>query len=75
MENIIFGILLHVVATIIDNSVMMCDEIIEVETKLYVKKRKTNTKNFNEKNSTCKTQNFYILLAFLLVTTALLMAV
>ena len=75
MKNIIFGILLHVVASIIDNSVMMCDEIIEVETKLYVKKRKTNTTNFNEKNSTCKTQNFYILLAFLLVTTALLMAV
>ena len=31
MKNIIFGILLHVVASIIDNSVMMCDEIIEVE--------------------------------------------
>ena len=31
--------------------------------------------NCNEKKATCKTQNFYILLAFLLITIALLMAV
>ena len=31
--------------------------------------------NFNEKNITCKIQNFYILLAFLLITIALLIAV
>ena len=31
--------------------------------------------NFNEKKATCKTQNFYILLAFLLITLALLIAV
>ena len=31
--------------------------------------------NFNEKKATCKVQNFYILLAFLLITIALLIAV
>ena len=36
----------------------------------------TNTAptNFNEKKATCKTQNFYILLEFLLITIALLIA-
>ena len=47
-----------------DYSVITCDEIIEVE--------KTN---FNEKNITCKTQNFFILLGFLLITISLLIAV
>ena len=36
---------------------------------------KTLSTNFNEKNITCKTQNFYILLSFLLITIALLIAV
>ena len=39
------------------------------------KKQKTVPTNFNRKNITCKTQNFYILLAFLLITIALLIAV
>ena len=39
------------------------------ETKLY------NQTNFNEKKATCVTQNFYILLAFLLITITLLIAV
>ena len=55
-------------ATIIDDSVITCDEIIEAETKAI-------PKNFNEKNITCKTQNFYTLLAFLLITIALLVSV
>ena len=38
-------------------------------------KPKTIPKNFNEKKVTFKTQNFYILLAFLLITVALLVAV
>ena len=38
-------------------SMIMCDEIIEVQ-----------ETNVNEKNIICKTQNFYILLAFLLIT-------
>ena len=44
----------------------MRDEIIESY------KEETH---FNEKKATCKTQNFYILLAFLLITIALLIAV
>ena len=50
--------------SIMDDSMITCDEIIE----------ETVTTNFNEKKSTCKTQNFYILLAFLLLTVALLIA-
>ena len=46
-----------------------CDKIIDVE------ETKTVTTSFNEKNSICKTQNFYILLAFLLITILLLIAV
>ena len=52
-------------ASIMDDSVIMCDEIIE----------KTVPTNFNEKKANYKTQNFYILLAFLLITIALLVAV
>ena len=51
-----------------DYSAITCNEIIEEETK-------TVTTNFNEKNATCKTKNVYILLAFLLITIALLVAV
>ena len=47
-----------------NDSTIICDEIINV--------RETN---FNEKNITCKTQSFYILLALLLITIALLIAV
>ena len=47
-----------------DDSVITYDEVIEKETK-------TVTANFNEKNAICKTKNFYILLAFLLITIAL----
>ena len=45
-----------------DRSVITCDEIIEEP-------------NFDEKKVACKTQNFYILLAFLVTTIALLIAV
>ena len=47
---------------------IICDEIIE-------KKAKAVTTNFNEKNAVCKKKNLYILLAFLLITIALLIAV
>ena len=49
-----------------DDTVITWDEIIE----LY-----NEETNFNEKKATCKTQNFYILLTFLLITIALLIAV
>ena len=45
----------------------MFDEVIE--------EIKTTPTNFNEKNITCKIQNFDILLAFLLITIALVTAV
>ena len=49
-----------------DDSAIICDEVIESYNK---------ETNFNEKKATCKTQNLYILLAFLLITVALLIAV
>ena len=57
----------------------MCDEVIkshneDSEVKSY-DKTKTIPTNFNEKKATCKIQNFYILLVFLLITIALLIAV
>ena len=48
------------------DSAIMRDEIIESY------KEETNV---NEKKATCKTQNFYILLAFLLIAIALLIAI
>ena len=48
-----------------DDSVITCDGIIE----------ETVTANFNERKATCKTQNLDILLVFLLITIALLIAV
>ena len=54
-----------------DDSMITCDEVI----KSYDEEIKTIPKNFNEKKAICKTQNFYILLAFLLITITLLIAV
>ena len=51
-------------ACTMDDSVIMCDEIIYAE-----------ETNFNEEYITCKKQNFYILLAFLFISIALLTAV
>ena len=48
-----------------EDSVITSDEIIE----------ETFPTNFNEKKATCKTQNLYILLAFLLITKSSLTAV
>ena len=64
MKKILFGILLHVLASIMDDSVITYDEIINVK-----------ETSFNEKNINCRTQNLYILLAFLLITITLLIAV
>ena len=52
-------------ASIMDDSAIMCDEILE----------ETVPTNLNESKANCKTQSFYILLAFLLITIALLIAV
>ena len=58
---------------IIDDSAIMCYEVIELhdedaEAKSY------NKTSFNENKATCKMQNLYILLAFFLITIALLIA-
>ena len=62
-------------ASIMDDSVITCDEIIDAEAKSNDQETKTIPTNFNEKNITYQIKNFYRLLAFLLITTALLMAV
>ena len=54
-----------------DNLTITCHEIIES----YYEGIKTIPTNFNEKKATCRTQNFCISLAFLLITIALLIAV
>ena len=55
-------------SSIIDDSLITCDEII-------VEERKAVPTNFNEKKLACKTKIFYISLAFLLITIAFLIAV
>ena len=62
-------------ASIIDDLVITCDEIIDAEAKSYYEETKTIPANFSQKNAICKTKNFYILLAFLSITVALLIAV
>ena len=66
-----------------DDSAIKCDEIIDAdveaksndEVKSKDVGKKTIPTSFNEKNMSCKIQNFYILLAFLLITIDLLIAV
>ena len=53
-----------------DDSANICDEAIDAYNEI-----KTILTNFNGKRITCKTQNFYVLLAFLLITVALLIVV
>ena len=58
-------------ASIIDDSMNICDEVIE----LYDEEMKTIPTNFHEQKVTYNRQKFYILLALLLITIALLIAV
>ena len=57
-------------ASIMEDSAITCDEIIQS----YDEETKPIPTNFHKKKAICKTQNFYILLAFLLIATALLIA-
>ena len=59
-------------ASIMDDSAIMCDEIIDAEAKSNDEETKTMPTNFNEKNISCKIQKFNILLVFLLITIPLL---
>ena len=64
--------------SIMDNSAIICDEVIDLDAKVSPNdddKTKTIPTNFNEKKATCRMQSFYILLAFLLTTITLLIAV
>ena len=54
-----------------DGSAITCDEVIES----YDEETKIIPGSFNEKKAICETQNLYILLAFLLITIALLIAI
>ena len=70
VKKIMFGILVRVLVkmeNIMDDSTIICDQVIDP----FNEEVKTIPTNFNEKKVTCKTQNFYSLLAFLLVTIAL----
>ena len=58
-------------ASIIVDSTIICDEVL----KSYNKEIKTIPTIFTGKKVTCKTQNFYIVIAFLLITTTLLIVV
>ena len=61
-----------------DYSAIICYEVIDADAKLRPKddgETKNIPTNFNQKKATCKTQNIYILLAFLLITIALLIDV
>ena len=58
-------------ASIMDDSAIICDEVI----KSYDEELKAISTNFNEKNITCKKQNFCISYTFLLITITLLIAV
>ena len=69
-------------ASIIDDSAIMCNGIIksynedaDAEAKSNDEAKSYDETNFNEKNITCRTQNFYILSAFSLITIVLLIAV
>ena len=57
-----------------DDPAITCDKVIDAEAKLNNIETKTFPKNFNGKNITYKTQNFYILLTFVLITMPLLIA-
>ena len=69
-------------ASIMDDSVITCDEIIKSDkesgdsgAKLNDKAKPFDKTNFNEKKATCKMENLYILLGVLLITIVLLIAV
>ena len=55
-------------ASIMDDSLIVLDEITDADSKI-------SRTNFGEKQLACKTQNFYILLAFLSIAVALLIAI
>ena len=55
------------VESIIDNSLVTCDEIIDAIAKLYKESSKSIPINFTEKKATCKMDNLYILFVLFLL--------
>ena len=62
-------------ASILNEWAIACDEVIDVQAKSNGKETKPFPTNFNEKSITYNTRSFYILLIFLLITIALLIAI
>ena len=56
VKKMMFGILLHVVVRMGNNSAITCDEIIESNNE----ETKFIPTNFNEKKATCKISMFYL---------------
>ena len=77
VKKIMFRILVNdlwkwkFLASIMYDSMITCDEVI----KSYDEETKIISTNFNEKKVTFKTQSFFVSIAFLLITMALLIAV
>ena len=61
--------------SIIVGSEIICNKVIDAEAKSNDQKTNTVSANFKEKKANHETQNFYMLLAFLLITMTLLIAV
>ena len=51
-------------ASIVDDSAIMCDEVIDAEAKTYDEEKKTVPTNFNEKKWTVKNKNSIFYLPF-----------
>ena len=58
-----------------DDSAIMCDEIIDTKAESNNEEKKTIPTNSNEKNITYKTQIFCLSLTYLLITLVLLIVV
>ena len=61
--------------SIIDDSVITCDEIIDVGATSYDEETEIVSTNFSNKKVIFKTKSFYILLAFLIIIIAFLISV
>ena len=77
VKKIMFGNLLHVIMKMekILQVLWMIQQLSVMKLESCDEEIKINSPNFNEKKVTCKTDSSYILLAFLLITIALLIAV
>ena len=75
-KYIIFGIPLHVILKMenIQQVLWIIQRLCATKLQNHTMKKQTISTIFNEKKATCKMQSLYILLAFLLIAIALLIA-